>query len=64
MPDFIRADTDIKLGLLEGLVPHEAYNRMAFPAPIVGEVDGAILQDVASRVRPARAVTVMLRRAA
>src|SRR5262249_40657270 len=38
MPDFIRADTEIKPGLLEGLVPHEAYNRMASPGISTGEV--------------------------
>jgi len=39
MPDFIRADTEIQPGLLEGLVPHEAYNRVSLPA---GNRDGDV----------------------
>lgn len=31
MPDFIRADATAKPGLLDGLVPHAAYNRVASP---------------------------------
>jgi hypothetical protein len=38
MPDFIRGDTEIQPGLLEGLVPHEAYNRLASPAVDAGDV--------------------------
>jgi hypothetical protein len=30
-PDFVRADAELRPGLLEGLVSHEAYNRMALP---------------------------------
>jgi hypothetical protein len=27
-PDFIRADAEVKPGLLDGLVPHSAYNHL------------------------------------
>jgi hypothetical protein len=45
MPDFIRADTEIQPGLLEGLVPHEAYNRVSLPT---GNRDGDVYTEVAS----------------
>lgn len=32
MPDFIRADTEVRPALLDGLVSHEAYNRVSLPA--------------------------------
>jgi hypothetical protein len=44
-PDFIRADTEIQPGLLEGLVPHEAYNRVSLPP---GNRDGDVYTAVAS----------------
>src|SRR5437763_7500686 len=39
MPDFIRADTKIKPGLIEGLVAHEAYNRIGSAGVPVGDVN-------------------------
>jgi len=37
-PDFIRADAEVKPGLLDGLVPHAAYNRLASPGVSTGDV--------------------------
>ena len=44
-PDFIKADCVVKTGLIDGLAE---IQDVASPTPIVGEVDGAVLQDGAS----------------
>jgi DNA invertase Pin-like site-specific DNA recombinase len=37
-PDFVKADAVVKPGLLEGIVPHGAYNRLASPENPAGDV--------------------------
>src|SRR6266496_3064449 len=44
--------------------PESSQNEVAFPTSIAGEVDGAVLQDVASPPGRVRVVSVLLKRAA